>query len=34
MIVEPGHYALVLAFALSLVLAIVPLWGARSATRP
>ncbi len=28
MIVEAGHYALVLAFALSLVLAIVPLWGA------
>ncbi|MCP8937728.1 heme lyase CcmF/NrfE family subunit [Alsobacter sp. SYSU M60028] len=28
MIVEAGHYALVLAFALSLVLAVVPMWGA------
>lgn len=28
MIVEVGHYALVLAFALSLVLTVVPLWGA------
>ena len=28
MIVEAGHYALVLAFALSLVLSIVPIWGA------
>ena len=28
MIVETGHYALVLAFALSLVQGIVPLWGA------
>jgi cytochrome c-type biogenesis protein CcmF len=27
MIVETGHYALVLAFALSLVSAVVPLWG-------
>jgi cytochrome c-type biogenesis protein CcmF len=30
MIVEVGHYALVLAFALSLVLSIVPCWGAVS----
>ena len=28
MIVEFGHYALVLAFALTLVLSVVPLWGA------
>ncbi|MEP1931229.1 MAG: heme lyase CcmF/NrfE family subunit [Roseibium sp.] len=28
MIVEFGHYALVLAFALSLVLSVVPIWGA------
>jgi cytochrome c-type biogenesis protein CcmF len=28
MIVEVGHYALVLAFALSLVLVVVPAWGA------
>jgi cytochrome c-type biogenesis protein CcmF len=30
MIVEIGHYALVLAFALALVQAVVPFWGARS----
>ena len=30
MIVEAGHYALVLAFALSLVLGSVPFWGART----
>ena len=29
MIPELGHYALVLALALALVQAIVPLWGAR-----
>jgi cytochrome c-type biogenesis protein CcmF len=28
MIVEIGHYALVLAFALTLILSVVPLWGA------
>ncbi|MEP4766427.1 MAG: heme lyase CcmF/NrfE family subunit [Roseibium sp.] len=28
MIVEFGHYALVLAFALSLILSVVPIWGA------
>lgn len=33
MIVETGHYALVLAFALSLVQGIVPLWGALSNDR-
>ena len=27
MIVEVGHYALVLAFALSLVLSVIPIWG-------
>ncbi len=27
MIIETGHYALVLAFALSLVLTVIPLWG-------
>ncbi|MHB2167809.1 heme lyase CcmF/NrfE family subunit [Alsobacter sp. R-9] len=27
MIVETGHYALVLAFALSLILTVIPLWG-------
>jgi len=27
MIIETGHYALVLAFALSLVLSTIPLWG-------
>ncbi|MGE3246512.1 MAG: heme lyase CcmF/NrfE family subunit [Beijerinckiaceae bacterium] len=31
MIVETGHYALVLAFALSLVQALLPLWGVRRA---
>src|SRR3979411_2600676 len=30
MIVEIGHYALVLAFALALVQALVPFWGARA----
>ena len=30
MIAEIGHYALVLALALALVQAIVPLWGART----
>ena len=30
MIVEAGHYALVLAFALAIVQALVPLWGART----
>ena len=29
MIVEIGHYALVLAFAAALVQTIVPFWGAR-----
>jgi cytochrome c biogenesis factor len=28
MLVELGHYALVLAFALTLVVSVVPLWGA------
>ena len=33
MIVETGHYALVLALALALVQAVVPFWGAGAAMR-
>ena len=34
MLVEAGHFALVLALGLSLVQLVVPLWGARGATIP
>src|ERR1700731_965641 len=30
MIVETGHYALVLALALALVQSVIPIWGSRS----
>jgi len=33
MIAEIGHYALVLALVLALIQAVVPIWGARHATK-